>query len=150
MDRVIYCPDESFLKEAEQLSRLHLVPILVGDNERTVRLKFDRSKPIPLAIPVQHYCQLTPQHPISGELFNFKYCNEFIDFNDGYYFTLFRHIVQEPNGHVLLTPSVLERHYVEFNAIMGSESLLSFVLWKNGEQYMWLNEFEVMEKQDSD
>lgn len=150
MDRVIYCPDDSCLEEAKKLSQLHLVPILVGDNERTIKLKFDRSKPIPLSIPIEHYCQLTPSQPVSGERFNFVYVNEFINLTDGFYFTLFRHIIQEPNGHVVLIPSVLERHRAEFNVRMGSESVLSFVLWKDNEQYLWINEFEVVERENND
>jgi len=150
MDRVIYCPDESYLEEAKKLSRLHLVPVLVGDNERTNRLKFDRSKPIPLSIPIEHFCQLTPPQPISKEYFKFSYVNEFVDLTDGFRFTLFRHIIQEPNGHLFLIPSVLERHYAEFNVRMGSESELSFVLWKDNEQYLWINEFKVIERENND
>ena len=150
MDRVIYCPDETHLEEAQKLSRLHLVPILIGDNERTSELNFDRSKPIPLSIPVHHYCTLTPPQPLEDELFTFRYVNEFINFNDNFYFTLFRHIVKEPNGHVRLIPSVLERHFAEFNVRIGTESPLSFVLWKDEEQYLWINEFEVMKRENNE
>ena len=150
MDRVIYCPDESFIEEAKNLSRLHLVPILIGDNERTLELRFDRSKPVPLSIPTQHYCTLTPPQPIEGEMFKFRYINEFVNLNENFYFTLFRHIVKEPNGHVRLIPSLLERHYAEFNIRISSESLLSFVLWKDDEQYLWINEFEVMKRENNE
>lgn len=141
MDRVIFCPDESFLAEAERLSRLHVAPILIGDNERTSRLLFDREKPIPLSIPVDHYLLMEPQRAIIGQFVTFQYVNEFLNFNDGVFFTLFSHSVGEPNGHVVLSPNRLDRHFAEFIIRMHVETKLSLVVWKDDEQYLWLNEF---------
>lgn len=147
MDRVIYCPNESFLPEAEKLSRLHAAPILIGDNERTLKLNFDRSSPIPLSIPTHHYLSLEPERPIAGQMVTLQYFNDFINFDENVYFTLFSHVVGEPNGHLVLTASRRDAHFAEFLIRMHVETKLSLVVWKDDKQYLWLNEFYFYDKE---
>jgi hypothetical protein len=141
MDRVIYCPDETFLAEAQKLSRLHAAPILVGDNERTANLKFDRDSPIPLSIPTIHYLTMEPEIATVGTTVKFSYCNDFLDLSKNVFFTLFSHLVGEPNGHSVLKINHLEKHYVELMVRISFESKFSLVIWKDNEQYLLLKEF---------
>lgn len=51
MERVIYCPDESLIDEAGVISKIHKLPILVGENDKTKLLDFERSTVQVLQIP---------------------------------------------------------------------------------------------------
>lgn len=51
MERVIFCPDDSLLTEAEKFAKEYALPILIGNNEHIEKLNFDRSKVRPLSIP---------------------------------------------------------------------------------------------------
>lgn len=113
MDRVIYCPNKEVIGEAEKLSRLHLVPILLGDNERTSDLSFDRSKPCVLSIPVNHYLYFSLEDLVQGETFSMKYVNEFINVRDASFEILSKRI-GEPNGYWPLVPVNKERHQALF------------------------------------
>ena len=44
MSRLVYCPSENCLEEAEKLAKELKLPILVGDSSQTVNLNFDRTK----------------------------------------------------------------------------------------------------------
>jgi len=43
MERVVFCPSDEHLAEAEEMGELWCVPVQVGDSARTSILKFDRS-----------------------------------------------------------------------------------------------------------
>lgn len=131
------------LEEAERLSRLHAAPILIGDNERTAVLEFDRSKPIPLSVPIHNFCKLTPEQPIVDEVFSIDYYNDFVNFDDSVFFTLFSHFVGEPNGHVRLETNLKDRHWVRFHARFPVETHLSLCVWKDEEQLLWTQDFWV-------
>ena len=145
MDRVIYCPSEEMLPEAERLSRLHLLPILLGENERTIDLEFDRSKPIPLTIPVSHFFALDPGQPVTGEKFLISYKNEFLQFDDSVYFTLFSHVVGEPNGHHRLTMNQKERHFAKSWVNVHVPADFTFFVWKDDKK-LFSFDFSVKEK----
>jgi len=49
--RIIYCPDETFLDEASVLSAELSLSILLGDNDRTSSLDFDRSSVSVVTVP---------------------------------------------------------------------------------------------------
>lgn len=51
MERIIYCPNEEFLEDAQELSRVAQLPIVVGDSENTKLLNFDRSTVCVVKIP---------------------------------------------------------------------------------------------------
>ena len=44
MNKIVYCPSNNLLEEAEKLAKNLKLPILVGDSEHTNRLIFDRTK----------------------------------------------------------------------------------------------------------
>lgn len=44
MSRLVYCPSENCLEEAEKLAKELKLPILIGDSSQTVNLNFDRTK----------------------------------------------------------------------------------------------------------
>lgn len=78
MKRVIYCPDESILGEAVELSKKYRVPIQIGDSERTINLEFDRTKTTPLIIPEFNRIIVSPKFPRKGSLVNIDVLNDFI------------------------------------------------------------------------
>lgn len=44
MSRIVYCPSNDFLGEAEKLAKDLKLPILVGDSPQTINLNFDKTK----------------------------------------------------------------------------------------------------------
>jgi hypothetical protein len=101
------------MSEAEKLSRLHLVPILLGDNERTDKLIFDRSKPSVLSIPINHYLHFSSEDLVQGRLFSMKYVNEFVDLKN-VSFQILSARIGEPNGYWPLVPVNKEKHSALF------------------------------------
>lgn len=134
MDRVIFCPDESMYADAETLSKKFLAPILIGDNERTKDLDFDRSKPIPLSIPVNHYFKITPEKPKINDIIHIEYVNDFLNFYDSTDFTLFNPIVKEPNGHIKLNITNSGKHYIKTSVSIGFAVTMTFYVWHNEEK----------------
>lgn len=49
--RIVYCPDISLLQQAEDLARQAQLPIVIGENEFTKQLSFDRSLVQALSAP---------------------------------------------------------------------------------------------------
>ena len=134
MDRVIFCPNESMLEDAEKLSRKFIAPILIGDNERTKNLDFNRTKPIPISIPVNHYIKINPENPKINDIIHIEYVNDFLDFYDSVDFTLFNPIVQEPNGHIKLKISNSSKHHIKTSVSIGFAVTMIFYVWYNGEK----------------
>lgn len=54
MYRVVFCPNEEMLAEAESLAKEWDMPIQIGESGRTEFLEFDRSVVSTIAIPVDH------------------------------------------------------------------------------------------------
>ena len=135
------------LKEAEQLSRLYVLPVLVGDNERTVSLEFDRSKPTPLAIPVEHYFYMNPEEPVVNEEIKFAYINEFIDFDKSVKFSVLNHKDGEKAAHVFLDASNASGHSMTAYINAGSPLDLLFCVWKD-ESILHSFEFSVKENNE--
>lgn len=55
MYRVVFCPNDGLLAEAEILAKEWDMPIQIGDSKRTEELEFDRSVVSTIAIPVEHH-----------------------------------------------------------------------------------------------
>ena len=51
MDKIVYCPSESLMQEAEELSLKYKRNIIVGENRFTQKMIFDRNKVQFLNIP---------------------------------------------------------------------------------------------------
>lgn len=51
MERVVYCPSEDSLDEAKQMARSVLLPIVIGESDRTSKLTFDKSVVSVIEIP---------------------------------------------------------------------------------------------------
>lgn len=51
MERLIYCPSEAFIDESSLLSKKTNLPIVIGDNDSTKDIVFDRSYPQVVEIP---------------------------------------------------------------------------------------------------
>jgi hypothetical protein len=52
MNRVIYCPSNEFIEEASSLARKNYLQIIVGDNDHTQNLVFDREKVSVVSVPM--------------------------------------------------------------------------------------------------
>lgn len=76
MDRVIYCPSDSFLDEASSLSKRNHLQIIIGDNDHTRGLAFDRHKVSVVSIPQYKGYSLLDSVK-KGFHQNIKYKNEF-------------------------------------------------------------------------
>ena len=81
MDRVIYCPSDEFLAEASALSAKNFLQIIVGDNDHTSSLEFDRAKVLPISIPRYRGCSFL-ESVQKGFHQNIKYVNDFIVLKD--------------------------------------------------------------------
>jgi hypothetical protein len=77
MERVIYCPSDEFLAEASSLSRKNSLQIIVGDNDHTRSLEFNREKVSSVSIPRHRYCAFLKTVE-KGFHQNIKYINEFV------------------------------------------------------------------------
>lgn len=146
MDRVIYCPSQEMFSEAEKLSRLHLAPILIGDNERTSSMDFDRSKPCVLSIPVNHYVYISHDELFQGIPFRIAYVNEFKKIDD-MKFEVLSHRIGEPNGRWPLTPLQKERHLAVFGITPSEWDTFTFFA-TIGDEVIDSFDFEVKKKHE--
>ena len=76
MNRVIYCPSNEFLEEASSLARKNYLQIIVGDNDHTENLDFDREKVSVISVPENKGYSLSTIIK-KGFHQNIKYKNEF-------------------------------------------------------------------------
>ncbi len=77
MDRIIYCPNESMIQEAEELSAKYKRNILIGDNSNTKKLEFNRDKVQLLNIPRVDRVSVMHEKIVSGAHQSITYENEF-------------------------------------------------------------------------
>jgi Fe-S cluster biosynthesis and repair protein YggX len=77
MERVIYCPSDELLEKASDISKKNYLPIIVGDNDHTKNLEFDREKISIVSIP-EHKGYTIFNSIKKGFHQNIKYKNEFI------------------------------------------------------------------------
>lgn len=77
MQRMVYCPSDSQIDEAGVLSKKTLLPILIGDNDNSINLKFNRNIVQIISVPDRKTIKLS--HEIVEIPFhqNITYCNEF-------------------------------------------------------------------------
>ena len=77
MDRIVYCPSESLMPEAEELSLKHKRNIIVGDNSFTEKMDFDRDVVQFLNIPRINYISIMHEKISFGMHQSIIYENEF-------------------------------------------------------------------------
>jgi hypothetical protein len=77
MERVIYCPDDSMIQEAESLAKDQILPIIVGDSERFNDTKFDRTKVQIVFIPQDQYLNVPRSILSVNQLLTVEYVDEF-------------------------------------------------------------------------
>lgn len=61
MQRIIFCPNESLLDEARILSKKNGLPIVIGDNESTSEIDFNRSIVTVVLIPERDEISFNPR-----------------------------------------------------------------------------------------
>jgi hypothetical protein len=77
MERVVFCPSDDLLAEAEEMASLWQVPVQVGDSPRTEILKFDRSEVGILNIPTNQFFEMTRTWYQTGRPIVCSYVDEF-------------------------------------------------------------------------
>jgi hypothetical protein len=77
MQRIIFCPNESLLDEARILSKKNGLPIVIGDNESTNEIDFDRATVAVVLIPERDEIFFNP-HVKRGLHQIIIYNNEFV------------------------------------------------------------------------
>jgi len=77
MERVVFCPSDEHLAEAEEMGELWRVPVQVGDSARTSVLKFDRSVVGILNIPTVQRFDMERTTYWAGRPITSRYYDEF-------------------------------------------------------------------------
>lgn len=104
MRRVVYCPDESMLDKAIELSKTNFLPIQLGDSLGTTKLSFDRDVISVVEIPeFIHYKKI--QNVYVGFHQIVHYTNDFIDFDD---------TLKISFNSTLFLPVMTEKHNARF------------------------------------
>jgi hypothetical protein len=104
MERVIYCPSDNLLEEASALSKKNYLPIIVGDNDHTKSLDFNRKKVSVVSIPEHRGCILLSSVK-KGFHQNLKYRNDFI---------IIKNKINLFINNVLIKPMYEESHVAKF------------------------------------
>jgi len=84
MDRVVYCPDEQSLPEAEHLAKEWNVSVQLGDSPRTLNLDFDRDNVCLIGIPIEQWFSVKPKKPGRNRKITAHYVDEFHPTKDVY------------------------------------------------------------------
>lgn len=77
MQRYVYCPSEEFLDEANNLAKKVSLSIMVGDNDHSTNLSFDRSKVSVIKIPERQDVFISNSTIKLGFHQSIKYTNEY-------------------------------------------------------------------------
>jgi hypothetical protein len=77
MERIVFCPSDEHLAEAEEMGSLWRVPVQVGDSAHTEALKFDRSKVGILNIPTNQFFDMDRTLYQTGRPIVCSYVDEF-------------------------------------------------------------------------
>lgn len=132
MQRYVYCPSEEFLDEATSLSKEVSLPIMLGDNEYSQNLSFDRNKVCVVKIPEKQNIFVGNETVKLGFHQSIKYTNEFK--------TLKNNIELFINGEKV--PSLYEEmHVVKFNFLctkIGSHSCIINVSNQKEEEFSFV------------
>jgi hypothetical protein len=104
MRRVIYCPTEALLSEANILAKNSQLPINVGEFEELVDLDFDRS--IVQILEVPEIKQTSYLKEVKNGFHQKINClNDFVVFNKDFYILI---------GNKKYFPTIIEKHKLKF------------------------------------
>jgi hypothetical protein len=130
--RVIYCPDNSLIDEAIQLSKLNPLPIQVGDSDSTASLPFDKSIISVVSIPEKNNVFFVDT--VDAGLHQcIDYENEFIDMGDD-----MAVVVDE----VTYAPVIREKHFCKFIFACNSPGRFTFSI-VSGKEELENKEYDV-------
>jgi hypothetical protein len=104
MNRLIYCPSDDFVEEASALSKKNYLQILVGDNDYTKNLDFNRGKVSVISVPENKSCSFNTSVK-KGFHQNIIYKNEFC---------IIKNNVNLFINDELIKPMYEERHVAKF------------------------------------
>ena len=93
MERLVFCPVDGDLEKAEALGEEYRLPVLVGDNESTKNLDFDRNEIQVVFIPTIQKIIVRPTICSVGQTVKIEYIDEFDPLDD----VLFK--IVAPSGH---------------------------------------------------
>ena len=122
MKRYVYCPSEVEIEEATSIAKKIDLPILVGDNEASISLVFDRSKVQVLKIPENSFLSVRAKTVKKG-------FHQFIHYKNEY---------QEIKGNLRLEVNGLivhalyeELHSARFNFLCEHDGDYECILYLN-------------------
>ena len=131
MYRVVFCPDEGRMEEAETMAKDSSLPILVGRNGRLEGVEFDDSTVSVIEVPVERKLVYAENLPRPGFSERIECHDDFIDMSGGA-----KLVVVRPDGRSVddFPPTVLEKHLAvfAFRAMVAGEH--SFFVVVNGER----------------
>jgi hypothetical protein len=82
MERIVYCPDESKLEDAQHLAREWNVSVQLGESLKTEALDFDRSAVQLVNIPTEQQFTVRPIKPAQNRRIRVEYLDEFHPIKD--------------------------------------------------------------------
>lgn len=132
--RLIYCPSEDFLEEATALARSASLQIVIGENQFTQDLDFDRSKVQVISGHKEDMLHYLPRST-SGMCHSVMcYSSTILDFSEAEcLYRLFTSSDEHPDQEVINTePYFCERGYVRFLTRLPCPGVWSFVVRLHG------------------
>lgn len=129
MRRVIYCPTEEFLSEANDLAKNSKLPINVGEFEELVNLDFDRDIVQVLEVPEKKQTSYLKEVK-NGFHQKINYLNDFVVFDKNFYILI---------NDKKYFPIIIEKHKLKFVIEETENGIKSAKIIRNKET---IEEFE--------
>lgn len=147
MDRVVFCPSEDKIDEAIELAKEWVLPIQIGDSDRTKELSFDREKVTVIVIPINNYFMPFPALIKPYQPMTVDYYNDFVDCSTLEFIisTEQNIVMQALPMHVIL----YDKHHASLPLFLDSEGHYKISVRLDGEQIAAL-EFAVSNDNESD
>jgi hypothetical protein len=126
--RIVYCPDISLLQQAEDLARQAQLPIVVGENEFTKQLSFDRSLVQALSAPT--YDELEAEDEcVKNRAFVMTFKSSSVSDLHG-----IKAVFDHENGETFTdTPLLMECSFARFNTRLPIAGAWSFRIVHNNQ-----------------
>lgn len=120
MQRYIYCPSDDLLDEAIELSKNVALPVIIGDNDFSQNLTFDRSRISLLKIPEHLSIFISSTNVSQGFHQSIKYTNEF---------KFLKNNIKLYINNVLVPSLYEENHIVKFNYLCQEKGIQKCIIF---------------------
>lgn len=125
MKRYVFCPSESYLDDATSLAKEVSLPILVGDNDDTLNMVFDRTSVSVIKIPEHRFVEAYSEKVELGFHQTIRYVNEFKKLKNN--------VKMYVNGDII-PPLYEEMHVVKFNFLCSKIGEYLCIIMISGEK----------------